>query len=158
MKINSRAMLGDGTCGYAERPARSSRMRYLPISLLLLVTVLAGCTNLRPVAMDTNTLQGKIRDGTAVNEGETVRVVTRDGVSHLLVVTAVEGNTLRGDAHGARPGAIVIEIPVDDILLLEKEKVNAVDTAVSSVGVAAIVLGAGVIIAPFAVLGALGLL
>ena len=125
--------------------------------LLLLVTVLAGCTNLQPVAMDPETLQEKIRDGTAMHEGETVRVVTRDGVSHLLVVTAVEDNTLRGYAQGARAGAVVIEIPVDDILLLEKEKVNAIETTAGSIGVAAMVFTVALIIAPFAVLGALGL-
>ena len=125
--------------------------------LLLLITVLAGCTNLQPVAMDPEPLQEKIRDGTAMHEGETVRVVTRDGVSHLLVVTAVEDNTLRGHALGARTDAIVIEIPVDDILLLEKEKVNAVETTAGSIGVAAMVFTVALIIAPFAVIGALGL-
>jgi hypothetical protein len=125
--------------------------------LLLLVAVLTGCTNLQPVAMDPGTLQEKIRDGTAMHEGDTVRVVTRDGVSHLLVVTAVEENTLRGQAQGTKKGAVVIEIPVDDILLLEKEKVNAGETAAGSIGVATMVFAVALIIAPLAVLGALGI-
>jgi hypothetical protein len=126
--------------------------------LLLLVAVLTGCTNLQPVAMDPGTLQEKIRDGTALHEGDTVRVVTRDGVSHLLVMTAVEENTLRGYAQGAKTGAVVIEIPVDDILLLEKQKVNAGETAAGSVGVATMVFAVALIIAPIAVLSALGIM
>lgn len=125
--------------------------------ILLLVAVLTGCTNLQPVAMDPETLQEQISNGTVMHEGETVRVVTRDGASHLLVVTVVEEDTLRGHALGARAGDVVIEIPLDDILLLEKEKVNAVETTAGSVGIATILFAAALIIAPFAVLGALGL-
>jgi hypothetical protein len=115
---------------------------------MLILVVLTGCTNLQPVAMDSKKLQEEIRDGNVIHEGETVRVVTRDGVSRLLVVTGVEDNTLQGYAQGAKAGAVVIEIPVDEILLLEKEKVNAADTTASTLGVTAIVL-------PLAIIGIL---
>jgi hypothetical protein len=123
-------------------------MHSAAILILLLFSALTGCTNLHPVDMDSKKLQEEIRDGNVIHEGETVRVVTRDGVSRLLVVTGVEENTLQGYAQGAKAGAVVIEIPLDDILLLEKEKVNAVDTTASTLGVTAIVL-------PLAILGIL---
>jgi hypothetical protein len=122
--------------------------RYAIMLVTLLIASLTGCTNLQPVEMDPETLQEKILDGTAIHEGDEVRVVTRDAVSHMLVVTAVEKNTLRGYAQGAKPGTVVIEIPVEDILILEEEKVNAADTAAGSLGVTAIVIAVAFIIAP----------
>lgn len=108
--------------------------------LLLLVVGLTGCTSLHPVSMDAERLQEAIRQGEAIHEGDTVRVITRDGVSRQIIVTAVEENTVRGDAHGARAGAIVIEVPVDDIVMLEKEEVDAAHTAAGSIGTTAILI------------------
>jgi hypothetical protein len=107
---------------------------------LLLIAGLTGCTNLRPVSMDAERLQEDIRHGGVIQEGDTVRIITRDGVSRQIVVTAVEENTIRGNAYGARTGAIEIEVPVDDIVMLEKEKVDALNTAAGSIGTMAIVI------------------
>jgi len=125
--------------------------------LLLLAAALSGCTQLKPLDMDPATLQKNIRNGMAVHDGDTVRVVTRDGVSHSLVVTRVDDYSLRGHATGTPPGAVVIEIPIDDVLTLEEDKVNVNESAASSVGVLTIVFAAALIIAPVAVLSALGL-
>jgi hypothetical protein len=125
--------------------------------LLLLAAALSGCTQLKPLDMDPATLQKNIRSGTAVHDGDTVRVDTRDGVSHSLVVTGVDEYTLRGYATGTPPGAVVIEIPIDDVLTLEEEEVNVNETAAGSVGALTIVFAAALIIAPVAVLSALGL-
>lgn len=107
---------------------------------LLLIAGQAGCTNLQPVSMDAERLQEDIRHGGVIQEGDTVRIITRDGVSRQIVVTAVEENTIRGNAYGARTGAIEIEVPVDDVVMLEKEKVDAVNTAAGSIGTMAIVI------------------
>ena len=141
-------LLGASTNSSRGRTKLATCISRLCTSVMLILVVLTGCTNLQPVAMDSKKLQEEIRDGNVIHEGETVRVVTRDGVSRLLVVTGVEDNTLQGYAQGAKAGAVVIEIPVDEILLLEKEKVNAVDTTASTLGVTAIVL-------PFAIIGIL---
>jgi hypothetical protein len=124
----------------------------------LLAAFLSGCTNLKPVAMDSRSLQENIRDGKVVHEGETIRVVTKEGVSHLLVVTGVDEHNLRGYVMGAPPGAIVIDIPIDDVLMLEEAKVNAGETAADSVGVVTILFAVALIIAPIAVLSALGII
>ena len=107
---------------------------------LLLVASVTGCTNLQPVSMDAEALQEDIRHGEAIQEGDAVRIVTRDGVSRQIIVTSVEENTIRGNAQGARAGTIVIEVPVDDIVMLEKEKVDAVNTAAGSIGTTAIAI------------------
>jgi hypothetical protein len=125
--------------------------------LLLLAATLSGCTQLKPLDMDPTTLQKNIRNGTAVHDGDTVRVVTRDGVSHSLVVTGVDEYALRGHATGTPPGAVLIEIRIDDVLTLEEDKVSVNETASGSVGVLTIAFAAALIIAPVAVLSALGL-
>lgn len=141
-------LLGASTNSSRGRTKLATCFSRLCTSVMLILVVLTGCTNLQPVAMDSKKLQEELRDGNVIHEGETVRVVTRDGVSRLLVVTGVEDNTLQGYAQGAKAGAVVIEIPVDEILLLEKEKVNAADTTASTLGVTAIVL-------PLAIIGIL---
>ena len=141
-------LLGASTNSSRGRTKLATCFSRLCTSVMLIIVVLTGCTNLQPVAMDSKKLQEEIRDGNVIHEGESVRVVTRDGVSRLLVVTGVEDNTLQGYAQGAKAGAVVIEIPVDEILLLEKEKVNAADTTASTLGVTAIVL-------PLAIIGIL---
>jgi hypothetical protein len=108
--------------------------------------------------MDPETLQDNIRDGKMVHEGDTIRVVTKDGVSHLLVVTGVDELAIRGHATGAPPGAIAIDIPIDDVLSLEEEKVHAGETVAGSIGVVTIAVAVAIIIAPIAVLGALGVI
>jgi hypothetical protein len=108
--------------------------------------------------MDPETLHENIRDRKMVYEGDIIRVVTKDGVSHLLVVTGVDEHALRGHTTGAPAGAIVIDIPIDDVLTLEEEKVHAGETVAGSVGVVTIAIAVAIIIAPVAVLGALGVI
>ena len=141
-----------------ELSASFSLVRYAIMLILPLVVVLMGCTNLKPVAMDPGTLQENIRDGKVVHEGDTIRVITKDGVSHLLVVTGVDEHNLRGYATGARPGAVVIDIPIDDVLTLEEARVNAGETAAGSVGGAIMIFAVSLIIAPIAVFSALGIM
>lgn len=140
-----------------ELSASFSLIRYATLLILLLIIVLTGCTNLKPVAVDTDRLQKEIRDGKIVHEGDTIRVITKDGVSRLLVVTGVDEHNIRGHATGARPGAVVIDIPIDGVLTLEEARVNAGETAAGSAGVAIMIFTLALIIAPIAVLSALGI-
>ena len=146
-------------CGWAAELSTSfNPVRHAKILFLLFAASLSGCTNLKPIAMDPETLQENIRDGMVVREGDTIRVVTKDGVSHLLVVTGVDEHTIRGYATGAPPGAIVIDIPIDDVLTLEEEKVHAGETVAGSIGVVTMAVAVAIIIAPIAVLSALGVI
>ena len=142
-------------CNHTVRPSRIRLTHYSIILLLMCVAVLTGCTNLQPVEIEHERLQDEIRGGSAIQEGETVRVVTRDGVSYQIVVTGVEAEKLNGHAPGAKAGAVIIEIPIGDIVLLEKQRVDAVGTAAGSIGIATIVIAVALIIAPVAILGAI---
>jgi hypothetical protein len=96
------------------------------VSLLLLVLVclLSGCTTLRPIEVDAVTLHQKIRGGEAVKAGDTIRAITNDGVAHLLTVTAVDANVLKGHPPGAGTDVAVTELPIDDIVLVEVRKLS----------------------------------
>jgi hypothetical protein len=94
------------------------------ILLLMLVSLLAGCTTLQPIEVDAVTLHQKIRSGEAVKTGDTIRAITSDGVAHLLTVTAVDANVIKGHPPGAGADAAVTEIPVDDIVLVEVRKLS----------------------------------
>lgn len=149
---------GSAFRGRAVASMRINLARHATSLIVLLIAVLSGCTHLKPVDMDPSTLQKNIRMGTLVHKGDTVRIVTRDGVSHEVIVTEVDEHTLRGHATGAPPGAVAMEIPIGDILTLEEEKVNVQETAAGSVGVLSIVFAVVFVIAPVAVLSALGII
>jgi len=130
---------------------RLGRQRYSTgIMLLGLTLFLAACTSLSPISGDAKTLQEQIRTGQAVQQGDRIRVVTHDGVSHRLIVVAVEGDVLKGQLsttpshyENDEPWAQepeqekqpLIEIPIADIVLVEKEKVHAGKTAAATGGV-----------------------
>ena len=124
------------------------RQRRSPgIILLGLTLFLAACTSLSPVSDDAKALQEQIRTGQAVQQGDRVRVLTHDGVLHRLIVVSVEGDVLKGDP-ARKPSAPtrteeayeqeperekgpLVEIPIADIVLVEKEKISAGKTAAS---------------------------
>ena len=61
---------------------------------------LTGCTHFKPVEMNSKTLQDKIRNGELIKEGDRVRVITKDGSSHILTVTAISEHVLKGELEG----------------------------------------------------------
>jgi hypothetical protein len=119
------------------------------IRLLIISIFLTGCTNLKPVEMNSKTLQDNIRNGESIEEGDRVRVITKDGSSHILTVTAISEHVLKGELEGTgTPGSwtgsedgmymedpatepTVIEILIDDIVLVEEEKIGAVKTTLA---------------------------
>jgi hypothetical protein len=139
-----RYMLASGVM-YFRNAARFADFSTLRHATILYAAVLAGCTNLQSAGE----LQENIRSGKAVNEGETVRIVTRDGVSRTLVVTAVQEKTLFGYAQAARTDSAVIEIPIDEILTLEVMTYDAKGQSAQAFG------GIQIAIAVFFILAAL---
>ncbi|UCC55205.1 MAG: hypothetical protein JSU75_07435 [Gammaproteobacteria bacterium] len=101
------------------------------IWLLIIYIFLPGCTTLQPIEMDSNTLQDKIRNGEIVNVGDRVRVVTQEGDTHIFTVLAINEHTLKGELEDTGTETKVIEIPIDDIDLIEGEKFNAPKTIFS---------------------------
>ena len=98
--------------------------------LLLMVTFqLAGCTTLQPLAGNAESLRTELRSGEAVKPGDKVRVVTRDGLSRLLIVTALDENTLKGYPDGVETAGAVVTLPIDDIVFMEGKKISVGKTA-----------------------------
>ena len=121
------------------------------IRLLIMSIFLTGCTHFKPVEMNGNLLQDKLRNGELIEEGDCVRVITKDGSSHILTVTAINEHVLKGELEGtgipstrtedgmymedpAREPT-VIEILIDDIVLVEEEKISAGKTTLAAGGV-----------------------
>ena len=134
------------------------------IRLLIISIFLTGCTHFKPVEMNSKTLQDNIRNGELIKEGDRVRVITKDGSSHTLTVTAISEHVLKGELEGTgTPGTwtgsedgideedyeedpgtepTVIEILIDDIVLVEEEKISAGKTTLAvggGLGVIAII-------------------
>ena len=102
--------------------------------LLILGCLTAGCTAMQPLADDARTLRTELRDGETVRPGDSVRVVTRDGLSRYLVVTALDQNTLKGRPEGVKTTTAVVSIPIDDIVFMEGKKVSVGKTAAYASG------------------------
>jgi len=95
---------------------------------------MAGCTAMGPIADNAETLRTELRSGEAIKPGDKVRVVTRDGLSRLLIVTAIDQNTLKGHPEGVKMQGAVITLPIDDIVFMEGKKVSAGKTVAYTMG------------------------
>jgi len=133
------------------------------VFLLGLIMFLGSCKTLSPISDDAETLHEQIRTGQAVHEGERVRVLTQDGVLHRLIVASVEGDVLKGhlatkpttpkrtgepeaQALEQEKGALV-EIPIADIVLVEREQVSVGKTAAAIGGGTLVLLSILLIVA-----------
>jgi hypothetical protein len=129
--------------------------------LLILTVCLSACTSMRPVADDAETLQQRIRAGQVIRQGDYVRVVTRDSVSHMLTVVSVEGDVLKGRLDTKAPAGTgelgakktdkeqgeVVEISISDIVFVEEKKFSVAKTAGAIGGGTVVLLSALVVIA-----------
>ena len=77
------------------------------------------------MAEDAKSLRNELRSGEAVEPGDKVRVVTRDGLSRLLIVTSVDQHYLKGHPEGVETGDAVVIITIDDIVFMEGKRVSA---------------------------------
>ena len=111
------------------KPRSSRTVNLAAYLLLMLASLLAGCTTLQPMADNAESLRNDLRGGEGVKPGDKVRVVTRDGLSRLLIVTALDQNSLTGHPEGAGMEAAVIALPIDDIVFMEGERVSVGKTA-----------------------------
>lgn len=104
------------------------------ISIALLGSLLSGCTTLRPIDVDAMTLHQKIRSGEAVETGDTIRAITIDGVAHLLYVTAIDENVVKGHPPGPTSDVVDTVLPIDDIVLIEINRLSTDTTKTFAAG------------------------
>ncbi|MYF29498.1 MAG: hypothetical protein F4029_02495 [Gammaproteobacteria bacterium] len=84
------------------------------------------------------TLRNSIRSGELVQPGDRIAVVTVSQGERILVVTQVDEETIRGDG---------LEIPIDEVVALEKRKISAMRTGLA--------VYSGLALIPYGVLGVL---
>jgi len=105
-------------------------------ALILLLSLCAACTTMRPVPVDA--VGSQIRS--QVHVGDTVRVLTQDGRSETIQVAELSDTALIGTAAGAR-----VEVPFQAIQRLEVRRVSGAKTTGLIIAVVAVIaLGAAV--------------
>jgi len=87
--------------------------------LLLVCCLLPGCVTLRPVDTDAVTLHREIRTGDLVKPGDTIRVITVDGVAQKLKVITVDEHAIRGRPPYTAQETAITQIPIDAIVRME---------------------------------------
>ena len=87
------------------------------------------------MAEDAESLRNDLRSGEVVESGDKVRVVTRDGLSRLLIVTSLDQYFLKGHPEGVETVDAVVSIPIDDIVFMEGKRVSAGKTVAYTGGV-----------------------
>ena len=98
---------------------------------LVVVAMLAGgCTILESSRLPPEELRSLIRDGSLVETGDQVSVVTRDGREHTFTVSRVEADAIAGGTEGGAE----VTISIDDVVALRKRRIDAVRTAAAAVG------------------------
>ena len=128
---------------------RTAMKQFATAAASVLICVSAACTTLSPVAAD---ITGA-RIGAEIKVGDTVRVLTADGTTHNLQVSAVGESSLVGSAvgtwkRGADAAGSRIEVPYRDIQRIEVQHVSGLKTAaivavVALVAAVAIASGGG---------------
>ena len=89
-----------------------------------------GCTALESSRLPPEELRSLIRDGSLVETGDQVSVVTRDGREHTFTVSRVEADAIAGGTEGGAE----VTISIDDVVALRKRRIDAVRTAAAAVG------------------------
>lgn len=96
------------------------------VLIWLLIFVLAGCTSMRTVDRGTD------ESTPAVEVGDRVRVVTRDGRELEFTVTRIEGDELAGSysrTQARDTGTGDLHIPFQDVALVQVESFDGWRTA-----------------------------
>jgi len=104
--------------------------RTLTAGLIVLVGLSTACTTMRPVTADV-TGDSVRRE---VKPGDTVRVVTKGGLTHSLQVTAVGATSLSGTAvstweRGTDTVGSQIDVPYSDMAGLDVKRSSGLKTA-----------------------------
>ena len=101
------------------------------MSLVALLAVTGGCTAVKRVDMDPTTLRGELREGVVVETGDRVTVISEAQGDLTFVITDVDGEAIRGESVQGEP----VEVPINEIVALEKHKFAPVRTGAAIWGV-----------------------
>lgn len=123
---------------------QSTANRVWTIVLLAIFSLTIGCTTMRPITVQT----GGDELRADIKAGDKVRVFTKDGATHTLMVTQVGTSSLLGNAislspSGTEPVGSRVEVPYEEMNGLEVQRVK-VGTTVLIVAVGALAIAAAV--------------
>ena len=123
---------GDPAPGFQTHP-----WRRLVLWLVAGAMLAGGCTTVKSKQLPPEALQAQIRNGSLVQAGDEVVIVTKDGKEHTFKVSAVGTDAIVGTVEGDAS----VTIPIDDVLALRKEEISVGRTALAGVGVYLLVGG-----------------
>ena len=115
----------------------SSRASGVRLTACLAATaILTGaCTTVQSSQLPPDALRSGIRSGALAQSGDSISVVTADGIEHALVVSTTDEEVIRGESPGGDP----VAVPISEIVALRKREVEAVRTSFAALGTAAVV-------------------
>ncbi len=87
---------------------------------LFILLTLAACSTTKPIELAPEELQQKIISGNIVNQGDHVKIVTRDGLHHDFKVKSVSQTDI---------SSADFSIPIDQIVALETKKFSGGKTS-----------------------------
>lgn len=123
---------GDPAPGFQTHP-----WRRLVVWLVAVAMLAGGCTTMKSKELPPEALQAQIRNGSIVQAGDDVIIVTKDGNEHTLKVSAVGTDAIVGTLDGDAS----VTIPIDDVLALRTREVSVGRTALAGVSVYLVVGG-----------------
>ena len=116
---------------HRDRPVFNSPHRFVAILALgSAVVALHGCMTVQKVHQPPDVLRDNIRSGELVGPGDRIAVVTVTEGEQIFVVTDIDQDTLFGDG---------IEVPIDEVVALEKRRISPTRTGLAVYGGLAIV-------------------
>lgn len=123
--------------GHAQKRVRrpfGSGSSYRQVLVCLLATSLlnGACTTVKSSQLPPEALRSGIRSGSLVAAGDSINVVTTDGVEHAFEVSTVS----REHIHGESPDGKAVVVRIDDVVALRTREIEPVRTTFASVGAA----------------------
>jgi hypothetical protein len=80
-------------------------------TVLIAVSLIAGCTSMQPIDGSPTELQQRIAAGELLEPGDRVWIETADGKAHEFVISRIDARRLEGAAES---------VPIDQVRYLEK--------------------------------------
>ena len=109
-----------------ETPSRL----FIVAGLLLALASMVGCTTLQSTRLPPEEIRYGIRNGSLVQPGDQISVVTNDGKERVLKVREVEADAIRG----ALKGGEETEVAIDDVVALSTPQLEPVRTVFYAFG------------------------
>jgi len=105
--------------------------------LIAAMVVAGGCMSVQKVELPPKPLQDEIRRGGVVAVGDHVTVVSTGQGEQTFVVTEVDQDVIRGAS---------MDVPIDEVVSLEKRKVDPVRTGLAAYGGLYLAVVAGILV------------